>query len=361
MGTRHRKRQRPARAITGGQSKTLLSVNGQLQDMHKDATTASHRSSGYTAVEIGKPLVVQYLHLFLRHLDFEQKNELMVSTFLKTDEAKIAAAESVNLFDTEAVFNDGTLRVSDFGGEKYGHPLIYYTKSYRGESLRLTTKIMELDSVGKHVKKAIREGISELSSLYVFAEYLPFMSAAMPGANLVMKLISVFNRDDNIVRSHDLDLYFDTMHTRRLQSGRIVCLSPSEIDKEQLAADYKLRKDNVLVAKTGGEEYTGSSYFVIQVDSRKNQDLEDFEHFVGAADLLAETNRGGSGTDLVKEVVSLARDAADVAAIRDMEALALEAQDGKSKAIVAIFKSLSPELQKAYGPRKDEIVGNEEG
>ena len=118
------------------------------------------------------------------------------------------------------------------------------------------------------------------------------------------------------------------MHARRLQSGRILCLPRSPAPKAEVAARYRLRPDNVLVARDDETAaYTGASYFVLQVDARRNRALEDFDHFVGAADLLAKTNRRGAAVDVLNEVVDVARKAADVDGLLDIEKLALDAGD----------------------------------
>ncbi len=363
MGRRRRDRlsRRVRAGDRNGDATTLLSVNGELRNMYMDATDSGDRAHGYAPVEIGEPLMVRYLHFYLKHADLENKNELMISTFLKTEETKRAAAEAINFFDGRARFTDGSLTIRDFGGEKYGHPLIYYSKAYRGESLYLTTRIMELDSVDGEIRAAINQGVSRVGSFPMFAEFLPFIAVAKSGAAIITGLVNLFNRDDQIVRGHDCDLHFGQMHARRLQSGRLLCVPRSRISREEFIDNYRLRRDNVLVAKEDETAYTETSYFVIQVDAKKNRDLENFDHFVGAADLLAETNRGGTAADIVNEIVGLTRKAADIDAILEMEGLSIDAGEADvKKEIKAIYKSLSPQLQKLYEQRAKEILDRTE-
>ena len=365
MGNRHRWHSRrrthkwtQRNAAPEGSPTTLLSVDGDLHDMHADALTPSH-ATGYSPVEIGQPLMVRYLHFFLKHQDFEKTNELMISTFVKSGKQKAAAAEAVNYYNPNASFREGVLAIRDFGGERYGHDLIYYSKSYRGESLYLTTKIMELDSIPSNTKSAIAKGLTTVGALPMFAEYIPFLAAATAGTAIIAELIDLFNRDDSIVHGHDYDLHFGLMHERRLQSGRILCVPQSSLSKDDLIAGYKLRRDSVLVTRDDATAYTDTSYFVIHVDAKRERDFEDFDHFVGAADLLAETNRGGTVADIVNEVVDLARKAGDIDTIRDMERLAREDDNiDTQQQIKALYKSLSPELQAVYEKRKEEILAS---
>jgi len=77
---------------------SVLSVNGKLRSLYDRATLSEPRSTGYTALDIGKPLIVQYLYFFLKHPRPEKKNELMISTFIKAKETKERAAEAINFF-----------------------------------------------------------------------------------------------------------------------------------------------------------------------------------------------------------------------------------------------------------------------
>ncbi len=336
---------------------TLFSVNGELRDMYEEAA-GEPRAHGYAPVAIGQPLLVRYLHFHLRHPGGEGDHELLISTFLKADENKNAAAEAINYFDEEARFEGGALTIRDFGGAKYGHPLVYYSKSYRGESLYLTTRIMELDGVDDETRTALRGSLTTLGGLPMFAQYLPLLAAGAAAAGVFTRLVNLFNRDDEIIAGHDVDLHFDRMHARRLQSGRILCVPRSAAPKAELIAGYRLRPDNVLVALDDETAaYDGASYFVLQVDARRNRALEDFGHFLGAADLLAKTNRGGAASDVLSEVVGVARKAADIDALLDIERLAIDAGDARvQQEIRAIFKSLSSEIQALYGRRTQEIL-----
>ena len=343
---------------------TLFSVNGALRDLYEEAAPGARdepRAHGYAPVAIGQPLLVRYLHFHLRHPGGEGEHELMVSTFLKADENKSAAAEAINYFDDDARFEGGALTIRDFGGEKYGHPLVYYSRSYRGESLYLTTRIMELDGVDGATRRALRGSLTTLGGLPMFAQYLPLVAAGGAAAGVLARLVNLFDRDDAIIDGHNVDLHFDRMHARRLQSGRILCLPRSPAPKAEVAARYRLRPDNVLVARDDeAAAYTGASYFVLQVDARRNRALEDFDHFVGAADLLAKTNRRGAAADVLNEVVDVARKAADVDGLLDIEKLALDAADARARQeIRAIYKSLSPEIQALYSRRTQEILSAE--
>ena len=339
---------------------SILSVNGELGSLFDRATLEGKRSQGYKKIEIGKPIIVRYLYFFLKHKKPEKKNELMISTFVKAAETKSAAAEAINFFDKETVFDaNKSLRITDFGAECYGHPLCYYSKSFLGESLYLTTKIMELDKVDDKVVSAIQKGVGKVASLPMFAEFLPYLAGASAGLSLFRKLLDLFNQDDVIIKGHDLDLHFNLENVRYLQSGRIICIPDKEEGYFLKNAKYKLLPNNKLVEKTSGKEYTETSYFVIQVDSKANKKLENFDHYAGAADLLSQTNRGGNPTEIVSTVVELFRGANDIAVIREIEDLSLDSgEEEVKKKIMALYKSMSNETRGLYKDRVKEITGS---
>lgn len=338
---------------------SLLSVNGKLHSLFDSATVSEKRSQGYKQAELGQPLIVRYLYFFLVHQGQGSKNELMISTFVKAAETKGGAAEAINYFNTDARFDKNNhLRIKDFGAERYGHPLCYYSKSYLGESLYLTTKIMELDKVDATVVKAIQRGIGTVTSMPAFAEFLPYAAGASVGVALFQKLIDLFNRDDAIVAGHDLDLHFALANVRHLQSGRIVCVNDKEESDFLSAGRYELSQDNRLIDMTSGLEYSASSYFVLQIDSKPNSKLESFDYFLGASDLLKRTNRGGDATEIVTNIVNLFQGYSDLHAIRQIEELSIDAGDEDvQKKIRAWHKSMSRDIRTLYLARVKELTG----
>lgn len=337
---------------------SILSVNGKLRSLYDHASVEQERAQGYKKIEIGKPIVVRYLYFFLQHKMPEKKNELMISTFVKATETKSAAAEAINLFDKEAVFDaNKNLRITDFGADCYGHPLCYYSKSYLGESLYITTKIMELDKVDPKVVSAIQKAVGTVAGLPIFAEFLPYLAGASVGVSLFRNILDLFNKDDVIVKGHDLDLHFNLENVRHLQSGRIVCIPGKEDRHFLIDGKYKLLQNNKLVEEDSEKEYTDSPYFVIQIDSKANKKFENFDHYAGAADLLSQTNRGGDPTEIVSSVVELFKGYNDVEAMREIEDLSLDSDDEEvKKKIKAIYKSMSKETRGLYKNRVKELT-----
>ncbi len=357
---------------------SLRSVEGNLESLYGQLGAGEKLSPGYKPLRIGEPLVARYLRFFIKFESKEYKNEIMISTYVKTAEEKQGASEAINYYNPEMVLKSGfkkwlrnrfksprsneevSFQVADFGAQRYAHELIYYTRSYFGESLRLTTKIMELDKVDDEIVKAIREGISTVAGMPAFVEFLPYTALASKGTEIIAEIANTFNEDDVIVGSHDLDLHFKRNHDKKLQSGRIVCIPKR--DEGEFLGEYKLRPDNVLVAGDG-KEYTASSYYVLQINNEENKLYEKFDHFQRAAELLKKTNRGGDLGEVIDTIVNVSQGYSDMDATRKIEALIpkMDTKDDEKRKevkekIKAHYNSMSQDMQKLYKLRMDEIL-----
>lgn len=322
----------------------LYTPNGSLHSLY-DPVGDCH------AVRVGQPLGVRYLYFFLRHARGRQ--QLMISTYAKSTEEKSAAAEAINYYNPVARFNDEKeFRLADFGGRHYGHPLCYYTPSYLGESLRLTTRIAELDRVDRRVVAALRRGLALAGTLPAFAEYVVYTSLLQAGAGAAERVINFFDRDDNIVESHSLDLHSGNTAARHLRTGRIVCI-PGADEAEFLACEaWQLSRDNRLVDASTGREYTRGSYFVLEVRSEENPAYEKFDYYQGVAELLRRTNRGEHPGEILELGVEMMKGWRDYRLLERLERLALEPRnDAVREQLGAAFRLLTPRMQRLYADR----------
>jgi hypothetical protein len=340
----------------------LFSVGGKLQSLYTGVDPALERSQGYKDVQIGKPLVVRYLHFFLHCPKAKESNEeVMVSSFVKTQEQKKPAAESINFYDSSFEFANKRSRIEFMGGENYAHELIYYSKSYTGEPVKLTTRIMELDNSDSSIK-VIQDGIQSVGSIPIFLEYLPYFAIAKSATSVLKKIFKMLDRDDPIVPGLNLDLHFGKPHTPLLRSGRIVCIQSADgvPSEESFSNEYELDHRNRLIRSTDKKEFTTTSYFVIQVNQEAQPAYEDFDHFQNAAELLALTNRPNPSANL-KEFIETAvegfRSYSDMITIDEMEDMRFDLDDPDSlKRFKALYKGLSGEVKSLYEAKYEKIL-----
>ncbi len=337
---------------------TLLSVGEELRSSRVLVKESDPRANSYVEVKIGKPMVIEYVHFRLYSDDWEGgDNELMISTFMESRATKQAAAEAITYFDKQARPSNNWYTLDDWGSKNYGHRLCYYTKSYTGESINLTTQVMELDKVDTAVIQQIKDAIGGFGSIPIFASYLPYFSLAKAAVGFAESIVNFFNQDDEVIPFHNIDFHAKTVAAMRLlQSGRYVCIPSSSLTEDQIQREYKLEgEDNRLVKKSNGEEFN-SSYFVLKVNSEHRAEYEEFDYLLGAAELLDQTNRGSNLQDIFKGVVETSRAISDMKYVREIEDLQYDTDDPNAKnKIVAFWKNLTPDMKGMYKGRYDEI------
>lgn len=338
---------------------TLLSVNGQLQSSYKAAPPIdARRSTDYNPVDIGRPLIVRYMRFFLKHGNRSTPQTIMLSNFAKTSEAKPGESEAITYFNDDARFKSGEFAVSDFGGALYGHPLIYYTKSYLGQSIKLTTRYFDINNstAAKSIADTLKSAVEQAGKLPVLGGLLPYVGLVKGGIDLFKSILDFFTTDQAIADDHEADLYFDEPDQRQLQSGRYVCI-PGASDRDFEEKGFRLADGNVLL-KPDGTEYRDSTYFVFRVDSRRVDHYEGFDYFAKAAEFMARTNRTApSAQRVVSELSALMRGALDAEAVLEIQKLAPNAGDAAVRQkIEALFNGLSPEMQAAFKPLYDAII-----
>lgn len=337
----------------------MFSVNGNLHNIYQkpELTDGDDRYANYKEVEIGKPLVVRYLHHFLRFDEARNKEEqVMISSFVKTVEEKKPAAEAITYYNPSTKFSNGMVSIKSFSADTFGHELVYYAKSYTGQPVKLTTKIMELDNYDD-VFSAISEGVENIGSMPFFMEYVPYLAVAKSANNFIQKLWKLFDKDDPIIPRLALNLFYGIPNSPVLQSGRYICIdSSTKTAQEFIDSGYKLSVDNTLQDKEGND-YKDSSYFIVQVNSEKRDEYEDFEYYQNAAELLAMVNRNSDMSDFISTAVTGFESYADLATIKEMEELQDDLDDAETlKKFKALYKSMSSEVKGLYRQKYKEIL-----
>jgi hypothetical protein len=329
-----------------------FSVGGVLQDVY---VRAEGVSEDYKAVEFGKPLVIRYKSFFFRE-NMRQTgalNRLMISTMLKKDESQLPGAEAVNYLNTAK--RNGDFFMDSFGGEDYGHPLIFYSPSYMGEVIRMTSKAMELDRMGDDIAKALKRAGDGAGGLPLFKSLAPYFAAASIGVEAFETVHNLINHDDPIFTGASIDLHFDEPNAQRLQSGRYVMVAGVS-DADLVGGKYALSPNNRL--QRSGAEVRDCSYFVFQVNQEQRDAYKKFDPYKGAAELLAQTNRSASWDDIGDAVVRTMAAANDIETIRKIGELDITADDEESrKQLAALRRRLSSDTARTLKTYLDGLTG----
>ncbi|MDD3043492.1 MAG: hypothetical protein PHW56_11290, partial [Methanosarcinaceae archaeon] len=269
----------------------------------------------------------------------------------KTKEERKPGPEFINYFNPHTEFKNGHFRLSGSDLQHYGHELCYYTKSYLGETVRLATKIVELDRGDKEKLQILEDESKKVLELPLFAQFLPAKASAplvSKGISCIGDLWGHIDRDDIILGGHDLSLSFNKAQGPRLQSGRIVCIPGKE--KEEFIGKYTLKPDNRLVDRENNE-YTEGSYYVVRVENRKNAPYENFDHFRQAAELLEQLKEEGCTADVMENIIELYQSHIDMETSGKIEKLLPAVEMDAKKQVEALYRKMSPEMQKLYAER----------
>jgi hypothetical protein len=250
----------------------FFSDNGVLSEPEK----AHSPAQDYEPVGIGKPLCVEILHVAFGDVrDLRGKAEVLVSSWAKLGGTGSPGPRVINVMRTGV---DEFEHLSSFGAAEYGNPLSYYAPSYKGERLRLSIELLEIDKLRPEGVRTLGNALGKLARLAVFAPQLAYMTLAPDVLKLGRKLYNLLNRNDQVLLEH-LDLAFDEPDLKVLTSGRFVIIHSNQ-RASTILRDFRLSSGSELVTETGTlAEETGmkSPYVVIRINAEEKPEYRDFE------------------------------------------------------------------------------------
>ncbi|MBN1594127.1 MAG: hypothetical protein JW941_12860 [Candidatus Coatesbacteria bacterium] len=241
---------------------------------------------GYESVVEGKPLCVEILHVGFGNVrDLLGKSEVLISSWAKLGGTGSPGPRVINVMRTGVQqFDD----LSDFGSADYGNPLVFYTPCYKGERLRLSIELLEIDKLKKDGIKSLGDAMRGLSSLAVFAPQLAYMTFAPNVLELARKLYNLINRNDQVLLEH-VDLAFNEPDLKVLSSGRFVIVDGNQ-RASKLLEEFRLSAGSRLVTSDGKRaEDAGmaSPYVVIRINAREFPEYREFAIEHAAQEKLA--------------------------------------------------------------------------
>lgn len=302
-----------------GKGINLFSIGGKLVNPRRIPGKEEQRSKGYTPVTKGGAVSVKYLYFHISVVGgfFGRFFQLLITTFCKTEEEKNPAREVITVWDPKCRPEkkgkwwkgpiEWLIRFGNFGADNVAHELIYYTKSYDGSSIKISTRMREVNhrvrKMLPQVNEVMQHALSFFGKIPILSGVLPFIAA---GSDALMKALAELISDTNILLGHDYDLFFNQAHRNRLQEGRHVCI-PGETSEQYMIDTYRLDDRNRLV-DAEGVEYRGV-YFVIQVDGKEQPEYEMFDYFQSAGEILSLTQDGVNFLPVLKETAVYIHDA----------------------------------------------------
>lgn len=261
----------------------------------------------YDSLEIGKPLLIQYLRFhFNKPLELSEfKNEVIVTTQIKTEPTKMPAPEMVNYYNPNVIAMDGILNVDNIGGDKYGHELCYYDPSYKGQNIRMTVKALELDKFQVKDQNVIKQSISKFTSLPYLSTLKVPDNILEHGLEIAGMVYNSLNKDDVLFAPHDMDLFYNHINRPHLRSGRYLLIKdPIDIEKYHLDVENRLCLGDKIVS-----DFT---YIVLQVNNHTMDAYKEFDLFQESSKFLELMNRDYGIETYIDNLTKMVSDYKDI-------------------------------------------------
>lgn len=328
---------------------------------------------GYNELKIGEPIIIQYLrfHIFNErlkhkkmHLNMDVKdlfrdkmNEVIITTHIKSEPQKVAAPEMVNYFNDKVITDNGRLNISDFGANKYGHELCYYDEHYKGQNIRLTVSAFELDKINSKDVEIVQNTLSSFSDLPYISQFKLPDGLIGNVLSLVSNTYNLINKDDMLIEPHDFDLFFEKTNRQKLRSGRYLLIQDNKNDEPTVTItnleDCSLDNENRLIKD--GEEVTGITYVVLQVNSDKVPKYKKFNLYQSASEFLSLMNTGIDKEVYLDNLTKMVFDYNDIDMMMKSEKLIKKHQinypampDEENDLLKAYINSMSDEMKEKY-------------
>jgi len=255
--------------------------------------------------------------------------------------------------------------ISDYGGDVYGDPMLYYSKAYAGQRVGMTLRGVEVDKFDAKTWKGIDTLLSTVGSLTLFTPAVPYLGYIAVAKNIAAILMKAIARNDRLQTSR-ADLYFEDANKKILQTGRYIIWEPQQgASPAVLMKSYKLSgtgatEPNQLVSNSDNLQFKIAPYFVIQVDPKARKAYEDFEIGAGSAKLLenlGDQPLGSTILDTVQQLSEQINDARQLAEIEEqIRALKKATTDEDKQKIKKIIKAHSDLFTKNNSELLNELL-----
>jgi hypothetical protein len=335
----------------------LISVNGKFE-----SPSIQHENSSYKKVEIGKPMSIGLLSFFPGNIksDWGGKAEIMLSSQIRTGPRAEMAPELINMMLKNYNFKRSPV-IQDYGGEVYGDPVIYYTKSYLGQRIGLTIHGNEMDRIGSKSWDQIRGTMEAIGQLALFTPAAPYLAAAGLATNITKALVNLINRNDRLTMRRQ-DFYFNESNKIKLQAGRYLLWEGSPTVKI-IKNNFHLTSDgdadyppNILVETSSNKEYKTTPYIVLQIDGKKRSEYDNFEIGAGSAKLLEQYGNQKTGALIFQTIKDLAIQVNDATQLKKVKGLLRSYNKSESDEEKALIKEKIVAQYKLFSEQNGEFV-----
>ncbi len=290
--------------------------------------TPGSRLTNADAIEIGKPLGVE-LRTFWPGTEIKEwgsNAEILITAQIRTDPQPQAAQRRIVLLLKKYPFKK-PFAIQDIGGDVFGDKMIFYSKSFEGQSFRLTLRGVEVDGMGDKFYQQAQSVIGKVGQLGYFSAAAPYLAAAGMVTQLVNLFEKWFVKDDRLsTQRTDLDFGKTTGNTKHLQSGRYLFWDskwPGAPSPKQMRSGYQISGGaddlpNLVMSLANGEEYQGVPYFVTEISSQERSEYNEYVIGANSAQLLNDIGADPEDFSFLNAVEDAARAINDASHLKDI-------------------------------------------
>jgi len=314
-----------------------------LSDRDGTLVPATTEVNAGAPLEIGKPLAMSMLSFFPGTIknDWGGKAEIMITSEIRFGPMNQAAPRRINMLLQKYNFRQAPV-ISDYGGDVYGDPMLYYSKAYAGQRIGLTLRGVETDKISRNTWKGMEKVISTVGNLALFTSAVPYIGYISIAKNVIRILSKALVRNDRLQTSR-VDLYFKEDNKKLLQTGRYLIWEHGKgATWATMIKNYRLTgagapEPNQLVSVKDGSPFKLAPYFVVQIDRKARKAYADFEIGAGSAELLdnwGDKSQGATVLDAIQQLAEQVNDARQLTQIEDLVSDLKKAETDEEKAMI---------------------------
>ena len=311
---------------------TTLDEMGISTDLSASKKTAKNMLRGaelepkknpFKPIGIGKPLVIRFHTVYLGDLKkglFNNNQDILVTSAIKDDATFDAAPRAIHQLYRRKDERE-TLSPSSLNE---GTPLIYYSKAFDTELLRITVEI-KADRFPEKAFNTVANSLSAAGGIPVFGALSTYLIA---GGQIIKSAARISNTllEGGPILSYNFDILDGVAGLKNTKAGFVLGLNNS--DKAHFKNNgYQITDlfdDNQLVLAKDGKKYDGSKpYIIMSIDGSEKNQFDDFKPTIASAALLKKFY-GITENSSVEEMVDILQVYNDFNYVRKIKDLSKE-------------------------------------
>lgn len=301
----------------------------------------------FKPIGIGKPLVIRFHSIYLGDLKkglFNSNQDILVTSAIKDDVTFDAAPRAIHQIYRRKDERE-TLSPSSLNE---GTPLIYYSKAFDSELLRITVEI-KADRFPAKAFDTVANSLTAAGGIPIFGALSSYLIA---GGQIIKSASSILNTllEGGPILSYKFDILDGVAGLKNTKAGFILGLNTN--DKAHFKdSGYEITDlfdDNQLVLAKDGKKYNGSKpYIIMSIDGSEKTQFESFKPTIASAALLKKFYgiKENSSVDEMMDILQVYNDFKYVRKIKDLSKDLIGASEEKKKELNELIEAYKKNIK----------------